>query len=68
MKMRTQHQKSIFNFIHYNSHGLVNSTCHPTLKMRLLHCEKEAKPNEQNNTKPLRINVKMECKCDYRMQ
>lgn len=51
MKMRTQHQKSIFNFIHYNSHGLVNSTCHPTLKMRLLHCEKEAKPNETKQYK-----------------
>lgn len=31
------------------------------------HWEEETKP-KQNNTKQLRINVKMECKCDYRMQ
>ena len=31
------------------------------------HWEEETKP-KQNNTKPLRINVKMECKRDYRMQ
>ena len=47
----------------------LNSTCHPTWRNEDLALWKRNKTEtKQNNTKQLRINVKMECKCDYRMQ
>lgn len=62
MEMTTQHQKDMFNSIHYNSHELVELNLPPTSKTQDLALRKKRNKTqnktEQNNTKQLRINVK----------
>lgn len=68
MEMTTQHQKDIFNFIHYDSHELVELYL-PSNFLRnedLALWKRNKTQTKQNNTKPLQIHVKMECGCDYR--
>lgn len=58
MEMTTQHQKDMFNFIHYNSHELVERSLPSNSKNRRPGIETKKQNPKQNNTKQLRINVK----------
>lgn len=60
METTTQHQKDMFNFIHYNSHELVELNLPPNSKNRRPGTEeKETKPKTKQNKKTIQSNCEL---------